>query len=393
MKNINQIKSLLSQVSTITESYERINAATGNNFNIFSILNIEHYEESTHSRFIAELLKPSKSHGFGNKFAKAFFEESNLLKENFNFENYTVETEYYIGNVTEFSGGRIDILLKDNLNNTIAIENKIYAAEQPNQLLRYFNHNTNGKVMFLTLFGDESVENKNFTEYNSLSYKNHINNWLERCQELSMNNSAVRETIKQYQNLVKKLTHQNINNEMDELLLKLFTAKNNESNFDSYIAIKNIEDDVYKHIINEVLLKVLDDYAENEEITVIYDKEQLLNQSDWPGFSIQNKILSKYKIEARFSSHSKTQFNNFIFGFVVREDFSENIDFSVIQSKFYEVFGNCKTVNHWKCQLEFENFRDWNNPQTQKQMIFGEFQLVLKDKIDKLLMIANQTLH
>ena len=41
MKQLKNIEQLLSQVKTITESYERLNEANGGNFNIFSILGIE----------------------------------------------------------------------------------------------------------------------------------------------------------------------------------------------------------------------------------------------------------------------------------------------------------------------------------------------------------------
>ncbi len=43
------------------------------------------------------------------------------------------------------------------------IENKIYAGEQKNQLLRYHNAYREGKLLYLTLFGDESEQHKTFT--------------------------------------------------------------------------------------------------------------------------------------------------------------------------------------------------------------------------------------
>lgn len=109
--NVKNIETLLSQVYTISNSYKRVSEATGDNFNIFSLLRIEHYEESTHSLFIAELLNPNGTHGFKDEFLKFFIEELNLEKQ-FKTEKVKVYLEYFIGNIdnTAKTGGRIDIL-------------------------------------------------------------------------------------------------------------------------------------------------------------------------------------------------------------------------------------------------------------------------------------------
>lgn len=83
----------------------------------------------------------------------------------------TVETEYSIGykNNDSTEGGRIDIFVYDNKKNAIIIENKIYAGDQKNQLLRYYNYAFKNKfkfnIIYLTLYGDaaseDSVGNKN----------------------------------------------------------------------------------------------------------------------------------------------------------------------------------------------------------------------------------------
>jgi hypothetical protein len=75
MTEIKTIENLLSQVNIIRTSYERVAHATGENFNIFSVLRIEHYEETTHSRFIAELLNPNGCHGKGVLFLNEFLEK------------------------------------------------------------------------------------------------------------------------------------------------------------------------------------------------------------------------------------------------------------------------------------------------------------------------------
>lgn len=62
MEKQNEVGQLLNEVQTISESYERVAGATGENFNIFSILQMESDEVATHSRFIAELLNRKGQH-------------------------------------------------------------------------------------------------------------------------------------------------------------------------------------------------------------------------------------------------------------------------------------------------------------------------------------------
>ena len=52
--------------------------------------------------------------------------------------------ERHIGQATENEGGRLDIIIEDG-NHAVIIENKIYAADQKHQLLRYDNY---GKTHF-----------------------------------------------------------------------------------------------------------------------------------------------------------------------------------------------------------------------------------------------------
>jgi len=65
--------SLLDQVNAISKKYKKVNELTGENFNIFRILKLESSEVKTHSAFIAELLKPSGSHGQKDTFFKIIY--------------------------------------------------------------------------------------------------------------------------------------------------------------------------------------------------------------------------------------------------------------------------------------------------------------------------------
>ena len=216
---INNLKNLLSNAIIIVKKYDEIAKITGENFNIFSVMRMESDEVKTHSRIIAELLNPKGSHSQGSIFLKLFFAEIKELSriEDFDFENAKVLVEEHIGLINEdyTKGGYIDIVIKDN-NNQIVIENKIYAVDQFGQLLRYKNHYPKRKLLYLTLDCKEpSNESKGNlvlnTDFHCISYENNILDWLNKCHKETIEQPMLREMIKQYINLIKKLTNKATN--------------------------------------------------------------------------------------------------------------------------------------------------------------------------------------
>jgi len=181
MKKNNSINTqfhiLLDQVRIITESYEREREISGENFNIFSILKMETKEDSTHSKFIAELLNPNGKHGQNDIFLKLFIETVNLANYDFDTSSAKVKCPHYLGKISPdyTTGGIIDILIQDKASKVIMIENKINHNEGKKQLLRYHNTYPNGKLLFLTLKGQKSAQNYLTTnQYKPISYSVHI---------------------------------------------------------------------------------------------------------------------------------------------------------------------------------------------------------------------------
>lgn len=234
MYEYKSIENLLTSVSLISKKYDDIAKITGENFNIFSVMQMESNERYTHSAIIGELLNPKGSHSQGSIFLKLFFEEINELKciENYNFENSKSIIEQHIGiiDVDFTKGGFIDIVLTDG-ENIIVIENKIYAPDQRNQLKRYKNYYPKSVLLYLNLFGDTPSEYSTLDleldkHFHVISYQNVITNWLEKCHKEAIEQPILRETIKQYLNLVKKLTNQSTNDTMSEEIEKLITTDN-----------------------------------------------------------------------------------------------------------------------------------------------------------------------
>lgn len=220
------IEHLLQKIFNIYEKYEQHEILTGSKFNVFDILGAS-YAEVQHSRFLAELLNPFGSHGLGEIFLTKFIDllpcKTNLIPN-----TASVVCEFYIGAVTEKTGGRIDILIKDAQNNKIIIENKIYAADQKNQLLRYHNYAPKAPILYLTLDTRETdVTNTHLKlneHYYNITYKKMILEWLDVCIKEAAQKPLVRETLQQYHNLIKKLTHQTHRAAMSNEIINLLST-------------------------------------------------------------------------------------------------------------------------------------------------------------------------
>lgn len=205
----------------------------GENYNLFSILNIERYELK-HSALIANLLDPKGSHGCGDAFLRAFFEIA-LKGTAYPFESSTPPnscTEHDIGPIEGDTGGRIDILVESS-HYRLIIENKIYAGDQDKQLIRYDNYGKTDLeaarylLVYLTLFGNEASEGSTAkgsakeVDYLCLSYAEDILRWLEQCVRLAYDKPLVRESLNQYIQTIKQLTYQDMNQENIQKIINL----------------------------------------------------------------------------------------------------------------------------------------------------------------------------
>ena len=174
----------------------------GGNFNVFQVLDLEHDEDRLHSRFIAELLDPSGSHGQGTAFLELFLRQIGRM-DWIRAQYATVEREKGIGPKVvageNSTGGRIDIFISDHERH-LSIENKIWSVEGEKQVTRYCNYPPDRPdrnfVLFLTLQGDKADTEKE--NYRAISYPEHILPWLESCRPYADDSPILRETINQY---------------------------------------------------------------------------------------------------------------------------------------------------------------------------------------------------
>ncbi|SHE30913.1 PD-(D/E)XK nuclease superfamily protein [Bacteroides luti] len=269
MVNTKEVDRLLNNVKKLFDHKKKIEKLKGETFNVFSILKMERMENNTHSAFIKELLDPKGTHLKDGIFLKLFLE----CIENSDLDVTTakVELEKHIGTRDDKNktGGRIDIFISDAKGNYVSIENKIDAQDQNVQIERYCNYKKGeNKVYYLTLDGKSPDKTscgklEAGTNYYLLSYKNHILKWLELCLEKSVDDPILRESIKQYAILIKKITY-TMNNEEEKELIDIMLKHYEESSYISSNfnkAKQAITEKFRIDVYNELTKKLKDKYV------------------------------------------------------------------------------------------------------------------------------------
>ncbi len=344
--NTERIKHLLQNVAVIQKKYDEIAKITGENFNVFSVLKMDSKEVRMHSAFIGELLNPKGTHGLKDEPLKIFvdllnskFKETDTIvggvtstEEKFKIDKESAITtvEKYIGftNEDKTEGGRIDIIVEDKNKNAIIIENKIYAKEQANQLIRYNNYSQNSPILYLTLNGIAPKSAEGLVEkshYFNISYKEHIKEWLELCLKEAVEYPMLREVIKQYLYLIKKLTNQTINNNMCKEIVERM-EKEIQASFDVANNLIKLKKKIYYDFIeslknsNEIKFENREntDYygvdavlGKNKRINILFGKDN--EKDDFAldvsiGFLINNSISDNIKVKYQNNGFTVTYY-------------------------------------------------------------------------------------
>ena len=260
----NNIKELLSQLLPLHHAeQERLKKEKeeGKCFNVFSALNMCSDEVRLHSRLLATLLNPKANHSLGNEFLKLFLIALGLPEDYITYCKEQI-VERTIGEVTETTGGRIDIILEDR-GHAVIIENKIYAGDQPNQLLRYHNYGVkmfgenNFKLVYLTLYGSdpssESLGGEDF-EFIKLSYAQDILKLLEGFVP-TQPQKPVHSTIEDYITIIKQLTHQDMDTKYQQSIIEEAIKEDNIEVTSELLLLKEqIGDKLIKDHIIEPLI-------------------------------------------------------------------------------------------------------------------------------------------
>lgn len=288
---------LSAMFSAINEQYaaakerESKRREQGELFNIFNILKLQSNEVRLHSALLAELLCPNGSHGASSLFLKAFLK---VIGEDEDYIKAPVAkniTERYIGKKTKTEGGIIDIIIEDG-NHAIIIENKIYAPDQENQLVRYYNYGKkkfpNGfKLLYLTLHGDDasdySLGGKGIQPQN-ISYANEIIDWLEQCSELAKDRDNAKTIINQYNELVKELTGKDMDKQYIERLKEIILDDDNQK---AVGEILKMQDEWMDEIRERHIWQPLKKYAESKGMKYGEENEgACIYKDEWKHYGI-----------------------------------------------------------------------------------------------------------
>jgi hypothetical protein len=267
-EQIKQFVHILSVTSGILEHQKEREILLGEKFNIFSILKVERKENATHSAFLSELLKPNGSHLKGSIFLSLFLKV--IGDETIDINSVKVKTEHVIGKVDRENetGGRIDIFIFDIHGVSISIENKIDANDQLAQIKRYYKFNkSKNTVFYLTKMGVSPTDKSKGglvvgQDFHNISYKTEIIEWLQLCLKECFDTPVLRETIKQYLIVVKKITNTMENkgqNELSDLILKnlkesSFIASNYEKTIQDFRVL------IRREVFNQLMAKISNNY-------------------------------------------------------------------------------------------------------------------------------------
>jgi len=340
---------VLAQISNINKKYEEIYRFSGEKFNIFNLLNLAG-DELTHSKIIATLLNQKGTHGKNNKFLKLFLDCIGI--KDFSINNITTETEKFIGYVSKdySSGGRIDISLTNDKKEQIFIENKIYANDKWNQLIRYNKYNPKAHLLYLTLFGNEpseiSIGKDMQINYLKISYQEHLLKWLKLCKMESIDNPILRETLSQYIVLVKQLTGQARSKKMQKEILD--TIIKDVDNVSAAFLISQNFNEIKLQILKNKFVPLMTNLGQKLgfELDISFDS---CFQAYW-GFSFVKKEWEKFEIDFEFEG---SNMQNLCYGFN-GTDISKDLDEYLRGLKY-------SSTEKWPLWQYMDHYRYWDN--------------------------------
>ena len=355
-----KLKELLNDVNAILRE-EKIkkeeSLRRGERFNMFQVCGVDHYEVM-HSAIIASFLDPKGNHGQKDKYLKAFI---SIVDDKTGIEtsSCSVYTEYVTNE------GRIDILIEDKKGKGIIIENKVYAADQWEQLKRYndFSKKKYGEgqyaIYYLTLDKHEASENSaDGVIYKRISYGDHIISWIDECIKESATTPLIRETLIQYRNHIKQLTNQDMDTMNKEALIEMMI-----NNPEAIAALFSVQEEYKKFAFDKYVEPAFEGFC--KENNLVYGKCNLFEYGNAKGFYFCRKEWDIYAIW--IYTENKRSNSGFYWG--ISDYQGEAIK---LESPSYHIGG--KTDLHWPYGNAFlDKYGNWDDMNTVAAMINGDF--------------------
>ena len=331
----------------------------GERFNMFQICGVDHYE-IMHSAIIASFLNPKGNHGQKDKYLKTFI---SIVDDETGIEtsSCSVYTEYVTNE------GRIDILIEDKKGKAIIIENKVYAADQWEQLKRYDEFSKgkygdgNYAIYYLTLDKhDASKDSGDGIKYIRISYKEHILKWIEDCTKESATTPLIRETLIQYRNHIKQLTNQDMDTINKEALIDTM-IKNPEE----IAVLFSMQEDYKRRAFDKFVKPAFEDFCKEDNL--IYGERDLFEYGAEKGFYFRRE---KWDIFAIWTYLEKKRSNSgFYWGI---SDYNGDVTKFKLDNSTYYIGGTSDA--HWPYGYAYlEKYGNWDDMNTIAAMIKGNF--------------------
>lgn len=372
----------LIELTKVIQHYEgEIERRTGGQFNLMRILGVGHLEVKTHSPILGDFLSPNGTHGQGAVFLDLFVHQFGLA--GFDPSSASLHLEYYTGVKTEDSGGRIDLFIQDSVGAKIIIENKIYAQEQENQMLRYGKDFPEAHLIYLTLNGDEpsTADQSAPVKVRSMAYKTDILEWLENCRKEAVNVPIVREAISQYINLIKELTQQNTSDRMSQKITE--AALHDTNSLQAYFALVRAESDLKEQIVSGLVTK-MKELSCKLELEFMDPMGPL--SAKYGNFSFTKPAWEKRNFRIRFEMEFGG-YRGFAFGFFDESKMTEE-ERNRLREAFESKLGGAKQSEYWPAWDFWGRYRDWT-PEVFEAIQFGSFLQDLEHLLNDLIKVAD----
>ncbi len=320
-----------------------------NDYNMVNVVRKATDEVGMHSNVIYSLINPKGLHYQDDLFLNLFIEHVLEIKD--------------FGTVLEVQreeqtsdGRRIDFTIKSD-KYYVGIEMKINAADLSEQIQDYYKdleekaENDSGqtvKIYYLTKYGTEPSESsvRSCNKVTTLvSFKDHILNWIDKCQKEIRNITNLNEAFENYKNIVKKITNQykgNVVTIAEELL-----TDENKGNLQKALELDKEMCNIKGKILWNFFEKVKEKLEENGCKQIPISKEEVMKD-------VTQELCKKYNQFKNCSGSDKD------FGYAFNCDFGSNLYFVVVVGAKFLYYGVVKGKTD-ENNLKLENMED-NNP-------------------------------
>ncbi len=364
----NYFSGLASAIKSVKDIQDLYNPQLAFNFNA---LNFIRPGENKYSEILAFFLNPLQTHGQGETFLNIFLKQVRLYDKvsPYNFQKVRCGCEHSIDDQR-----RIDIFITfGGADYGIAIENKVWATDQKNQLQDYSNYlgrqfGQNHCLLYLTPYQDdptnysigEELYNKLKQEerIRTIGYTNHIINcvheWSTNCQA-----ERVRSFLLDFEQYLKKeFLGQTFMNETEIITKHALASLNNlEVTFAAYSAIGTVKEKLFK-ILKQQIQEIANDNGLECDIS-----EDLESNKLYKGFFFSKANWNYGRIGFQFQSQNS---NGLMYGITIKPDergkapeiIPENIANIII-----ERFNKTRSKNNWWLFFTYfeGSYKDWSN--------------------------------